>query len=476
MNTSRAKAIAVTWTTDSCNAVRVHAVHNSCAVEACWHGELNKDGASLAELLLNAMKALGADDSVYIIAGGNGQGWGMADLEMPATLKSDELKSALSFELRKQTPIPQEKLLWGYRLLPKGAKDATRPVRLFYVRSEHWASWLKAADGLHHIDALLPAPVALDPVLAGESLVLPASHATEGIYEYAPGKGGRAIIPHGEDEPLSLSQAVPPKACALGPISDLDRAVQLNFASAIVLGIYGLTSCVNEDHHTMVPLPERFRARRNIPSKILAACLGFFIVALAVYSLAGNLSGYSAQLRQVDQAMRKTQAELDQLQKLVDPKYNERAALIKQELIDNTPSGPDMPSALLAVTRTVPQTHWIGDAFEWRDGNVSFRVRGDTKDLELTSKLEDSKFLGDVTERLSTMSSGVFTQRFEAVARYDTPVEAEILRAREEERRQKEAARLEKARQLLQEQEAEELEEEIEVIEEDVEDVEGVEE
>ena len=197
MNTSRAKAIAVTWTTDSCNAVRVHAVHNSCAVEACWHGELNKDGASLAELLLNAMKALGADDSVYIIAGGNGQGWGMADLEMPATLKSDELKSALSFELRKQTPIPQEKLLWGYRLLPKGAKDATRPVRLFYVRLEHWASWLKAADGLHHIDALLPAPVALDPVLAGESLVLPPRESTN----TRPARVGAPSFPTGRTSP-----------------------------------------------------------------------------------------------------------------------------------------------------------------------------------------------------------------------------------------------------------------------------------
>lgn len=447
---NRNQSIAVTWTTDTCRAVRLRVTGNACQVDACWHGEVGKDGASLAELVLNAAKAVGADDSSYIVAGGNGQGWGMADLQMPA-LKPEELNNALSFELRKQTPLSSDKLHWGYRLLPKKANGTTQPVRLFYVRTEHWNSWLKAANGLHHIDALLPAPVALDPVLEGASLIMPGGPGTPGRYEYAIGENGRVVIPRDETAPLKLSEALSADLCKPGPVNDLPQAVQLGFVPTIVLGLYGLTSCINQDQSTMVPLPDRFHARRNIPVKIAAACLGVYLLGLLIFVLAGNLSGHATQLRQLDQSIKKVRAELEKLQKLTDPKGVERINLLKQELLDNTPNRPDFPTALLAVTQAVPSTHWISDNFEWRDGQIAFKIQGPTKEVDLPSKLEDSRFLGDVTERLSTMNNGSYTQRFEAIARFDTEIEAEVLRTREEQKQQKLKEQLEKEQAALKE-------------------------
>lgn len=428
---SRNSAIAVTWTTDTCHAVKLRADGNACRVDVCWKGQTGKDGASLAELLLNAIKNVGGDDSIYIIAGGNGQGWGMADLNMPA-LKREEMKNALTFELKKQTPLSSEKLHWGYRLLPKRPGNSSQPVRLFYVRTEHWNSWLKAADGLHHIDAILPAPIALDPVLQDASFIMPEPNGAPARYEYAPAETGRVVVPRSDTAPTTLAQAIPPETCKLGPIDKLDETERAGFASAIILGIYGLTDCVNTDAGTMLPIPERFHARRHIASKIAATVIAVYLLGLLAYAIAGNLSGHAAQLRQVDQAIKKTQTELDQLKKLLDPKDSERTALIRQELQDNTLNRPDFPTVLMAVTQTIPSTHWISDAFEWRDGQITFKIQGPAKELELTTKLEDSKYLGDVTERLSTMNNGSYTQRFEAIARYDTEIEADILRSRQE--------------------------------------------
>lgn len=201
----------------------------------------------------------------------------------------------------------------------------------------------------------------------------------------------------------------------------------------------------------MVPLPDRFHARRNIPVKIAAACLGVYLLGLLIFVLAGNLSGHATQLRQLDQSIKKVRAELEKLQKLTDPKGVERINLLKQELLDNTPNRPDFPTALLAVTQAVPSTHWISDNFEWRDGQIAFKIQGPTKEVDLTSKLEDSRFLGDVTERLSTMNNGSYTQRFEAIARFDTEIEAEVLRTREEQKQQKQKEQLEKEQAALKE-------------------------
>ncbi|MCQ2396408.1 MAG: hypothetical protein MJ106_01770 [Lentisphaeria bacterium] len=463
---TRNLAIAVTWSTDNCQAVRLRADGNVCKVEACWQGQVGKDGASLAELLLHAVKAVGGDDSIYIIAGGNGQGWGMADLNMPS-LKRDELKNALTFELKKQTPLSAEKLHWGYRVLPKKAGVATQPVRLFYVRTEHWNSWLKAADGLHHIDAILPAPVALDPVLQDSTFVMPEPHDAPARYEYVPCESGRAVAPRNDNAPLTLAQAIPPETCQLGPLAQLDETARAQFAPAIVLGIYGLTDCVNTDSATMLPIPERFRARRHVAVKIASAVIAVYIIGLIAYAIAGNFSGHAAQLRQIDQAIKKAQAELDQLNEAMSLKVAEKTALIRQELQDNTPNRPDFPTVLMAVTQTIPSTHWISDSFEWRDGQVSFKIQGSSKEMELTSKLEDSKFLGDVTERLSTMNNGAYTQRFEAIARYDTEIEADVLRTRQETMKKREEERLKIQKEIEEKVKAAQAEEDAALEEED---------
>ncbi len=445
---TRTQAIALTWTTDACHAIRVTVQGRGARVAAHWHGQVGAECASLAELLMRAVKEVGGDDQSYIVAGGNGQGWGMADLVMPP-LKREEMQNALAFQLRKQTPLPADRLRWGYRLLPRKKGDATQKVRLFYVRSENWNSWLKAMDGLHHVDALIPAPVALDPLLDAKTLALPEEPPTTGLYRYEPSPEGRMVSPVAEECAKPFAELLPRDLCEPGDLEKLSPQEQSFYVSPALLALYGLTASLNDDQSTLVPLPERFHARRFLSAKIGVAVLAFYLVLLAVYSLAGSFSGYARQLRQVDQAIKKTTAELDALKKASDPKDKERVTLIRQELQDNTPNAPDFPTALLAVTRTVPSTHWLADPLEWRDGKLTFRVQGPQKDAELSLKLEESPYLGDAAERLTTTAKeGSITQRFEVTARYDTPLEAQIRQAKEEAKLEQEKAQAkEKAEQ-----------------------------
>ncbi|MBR4125186.1 MAG: hypothetical protein IKR13_03200, partial [Victivallales bacterium] len=257
---ARNNSIAVTWTPNSCHAVRMGVSGKECVVTKAWHGILGKNGDSAAELVLNALRALQADDSIFIVAGGSGQGWGMADVKAPA-LKQEDLRNALAFELRKQTPMPLDQLRWGYRVLPgEDKQDQRKRVRLFFVKNDYWTSWMKAIDGLHHLDALLPAPVALDPILDGQNLTILDSSA----YEYRASAEGRQVIPLTGGASVTFEQAFPLKNFSPGELGKLPEEEKLSYVPALTLGVYALTGSVSADAKTLVPLPDRFVAHRNI--------------------------------------------------------------------------------------------------------------------------------------------------------------------------------------------------------------------
>lgn len=463
---ARNNAIALTWTPNSCHAVRMSAAGAGCTVVQVWHGTLGKDGDSPAELALNALRALRADDSVFIVAGGNGQGWGMAEVRTP-NLKSDDLRNALAFELRKQTPLPMDQIRWGYRVLPEpDAKgNARKRVRLFFIKNDHWNSWMKTVDGLHHLDALMPAPVALDPILANQSLFLPEN----GGCEYRPTADGRQPLPLPEGTRLSFEQAFPMKNFTPGKLAALDDAEKLAYVPALVLGAYALTANVSHDAKTLVPLPERFAAHRNIALKALALCVVIYLIGLCVYVVTGNMSAKAAQIRQIDVAIEQTRTELERLKKMLDPKDQEKAKLIREELLANAPGGPDFPTALLAITQAVNPPMWVAQTLEWKNGAISFQTQGPKKDVDLANRLEYSPYLGDVSERMSTYNqeTNTHTQRFELMARFDTPPEEEALKIhqRKEAERQAEEQRRQAAAEEAEEN-AEDDGEEFEELEE----------
>ncbi len=436
----RNTSLALTWTPTSCHAVRLEGGSNGCEVVAAWSGEC-AGGDSLAELAARAVREVGGNDSIYIVAGGSGQGWGMADLTMPR-LKSEELRTALEFEVRKQTPLPGDKLRWGYRLLPQAKRgDGRQPVRLYYVRTEHWESWLKALAGLHHVDAMLPAPAALDPLLAGKALVVPGGEHQPNACEYR-SEEGRRLIAAAAEPPADLPAALPFPGLQLGVLNQRSAAERLAFTQAVLLAMYGLSAAVTDDRHTAIPLPEHLTTHRHVALKGIAACLAVYLLCLVAFTVAGRMQFKAAQIRRVDVAIAQARKELEAVNKLLDPKDAERGALLRKEILDNTESRPDFPSVLMEITRAVQAPAWASQSLEWKDGTVTVQIQGPTKDLELAARLESSPYIGDVAERLSSFnqSTNAYVQRFEMVARFDSPEEEALVKMQQEKKRRQEEA------------------------------------
>lgn len=433
----RTSAVALSWNQRSCSAIRLERGRERFQVAAVWQAEFAQHKElTLAELLTQACKALAVDENTYVLAAGSSQGWGMADIRMPA-LKNEELRNALSFELRKQTPLPPEKLHWGYRVLPKANKtDAKVTVRLYYVSNEHWDQWITALGGLSHLDGILPAPVALDPLLDGKSLTLAEENGT--ALQYAPAGGGtRAVCPI--TTPV-WQDALPWHEFDTDRLEKLNDRQRWDGLPAIVLAAYGLTRDCVTDETTRAPVPENLKAHRHVASKTMAALLAFLVVIALLTGGIRNLQQKGAHLRQLEAEIKAVETRLGAFAKMNNPNEAEFCALLRQEMTDNLKTGPDFPETLLELTRLIEPPAWIAQRLEWSDNLVTLQLQSSQRDLDLAGKLEESPLLGDVRELGTTFNQGLYSIRLSLNARHDAEDELESTTRRQAEHQQNETA------------------------------------
>ncbi len=463
VNFVRTISTAVCWTRHCCHVVRLQRSRDVFKVLACWKGDVSKE-QSLAELIALGVKSVETSDQEFIVAGGDTTGWGTAELLLPA-LSGAELKSALQFELRKQTPISPDKLRWGYRILESPDKGRRIRIRFFYIKDDEWGRWCSALKGLPHVDVILPAQLALDPLFADADCFIPDDTAQAG-YACRRVNDTRLIVREQTPAELTPEKAFPPFASfQSGPLNDKTPAEQMAFIPALLSAAYGLTRNSNQDQFTLIPPPDALKAHRYIASKIIAAGLLVFTCITLLLGMTRQLQARASHLRKIDSEIGKIQAEIKALQTNQggNPE-REFVAILEQELRDNVQIMPSFPEALLELTHLIESPAWASSRMEWNAGQISLQLQSPQRDLELPGKLEESPMLGDVRELSSSYNQGNYLSRYTMNARYDTSeekVEFELRRAKRQEqnrlREQQEAdGQQQKARESFHEAQAEE--------------------
>ncbi|MGI6356475.1 MAG: hypothetical protein ACOX6W_15490 [Lentisphaeria bacterium] len=441
--------LAFTWSSlGQCRGVRLRRSGDRCRVEAFWGDDTGR-AVSLAETLAAGRRTLGGSEMTVCLAGATDSGWGMADVDMP-NLKAAELRNALSFELRKHTPLPVERLTWGYRVLAKKNNENRVLVRLYYLKSDIWRQWVEAASGLGQLDVLLPPPVALDPLLNGKTVFFPGRN-THDCFRFVPSGSGRAIVAAAGPEserPQTLAEALPLEQMDFGGLKELPIEEQLSYVGALTLGVYGLTRSLSRDLSTLAPTPEGLRPRRNQGVRVLAYALGLYILGCLL--IGGVRAGQSrlARLRLLESERQAIQTQTAILQKQLNPEVRAYAKTLKQELTDAIAITPSLPQALLELTRLIEPPTWMSGRFEWKEGGqVDFQIQEVESDPELATRLEYSPILGDVRELSSVYDAreNKRTRKFTLNVRYDTDKERAEAQAAAEKRREQEAAAAAKA-------------------------------
>lgn len=417
----RQSSAAISWTQDgTCHAVRLkRTASDKCSVVVSWSGKADKEH-TLAEILAEAAQHVGAKDADCLIAAPAISGWGTADIALPA-LPPDQISNALAFELRKHTPVPPEKLAWGYRTLEKARKGQRGKARLLFLKQELWRQWCATATPLAPLDAILPAPAALDPLAQNQTVIFPRHDGEPEAWTNSP--DGRtfqsASLVDENDTPLPLQQLLQADYMNFGDIASLPCEQQYPFADAVIAAAYGLTGQTARDADTLIPLPDTLRAHRSIALVVSA------VIFLAIAIASGVL--YAVLLLQSNFAQqRDLQAEIARLDKLiaeqkaiVRPERLTKIKELEEEIKGDIPNYPPFALALKDITNIFdPEREhkpWISTRLQWSHDTSTIRFSieepladsGDKpfiEDLNLLDELADSPYLIDVRGNSSSVN------------------------------------------------------------------------
>ena len=417
----RTTAIALTWTADrQCQGVRVRRAGERFAVERIWSASFG-EGQSLGDTLAEGVRALAADEACSVIVGPATPCCCCTDLTMPR-LPPDELRKALAFELGRQSPLPAEKLVWGYRLLPETRRRQGKAlVRLYGLREAEWQKLLDELGSMEFgVDAILPPEVALDPLLSEKPLFLPSGNGHGFLFAPA-AKGGREIVlvpapPTGvlgdpAVAPILLNVALG------GELDSREPVAQQAFLPALLLALYGLGSALHHDRTTGLPVPGELRVRRNRAGRFVAMLLAVYLLAILA---AATVQRYQAGSRQF-QALR---AETQRLRAQISDfrgrgETDDFLQNLETEFKDAKFEKPPLALCLLEVTQRVGVDTWVQN-FSWNDGKIDLELTTTNENLDVIPKLEASPFLSEVVSAGKIRGpNDIWTVRLQMVAAYE---------------------------------------------------------
>lgn len=444
---SKKSAIGLTWRSDGrCWGVHLRRAGRRCTAALFWQSDA-RGGESLAGRLAEGFRGLGATENTVVVVGGTGWQHGFVDVKMPK-LSGDDMRAALQFELSKHAPLPAERLVWGYRLLPDGDGDR-QLTRLVYMRETDWRQWLDDASGLGaRVDAIIPPAVVMDPLLVGREVYLEGSASGVGfLFQPQPGGGRDAQRRQavGEDvfgalpEPLALPLLEP------GGLQAMHPEQQQDYCPAALLAMYGLTGQVGSDRKTWLPVPLELRPRRHRYSRLVAGTLMVYLLVLVAVAMFGEYKAAGKYHRELQRSCAAVEKQIDAFEE----QQSDSTSLetLPQELEDARIFRPTLPAVLADLTRLIDDTSWV-QQFEWQDttGIVTqvslVMVTGDDS-TDLFDLLEASPVIGDVKPGQTIRRGGKVTKTILMNARFDTDAEAEERRTSEARLRAEEKAEAE---------------------------------
>ena len=425
----RPSATAFSWNQEGhCRAVRLSIERERLLLLSHWRADVAPKSSAIAEAFAAGRKELGCEENDFILLAPPTSGWGAADLTLPP-LSQEETRAALEFELRKQTPIPPDRLVWGFRTLPSTSTEERR-LRLFYVRSDAWRHWLKCAEGLAHLDIIAPAPITLDPLLAEQAVAFPEKNA----FSYLPTATGREIAPL--DAQTQFPPLPPIENLDPGSLASLTEAEQREYTSAIILAAYGLTRETSSDAKTLPRVPDAMLPKRHLFAQYASAFLLVVTIAFLCIGLLRGIQNRRAQIQLLENEIRKVDATNAALRKQFPPNAIQAAKTLETELLKYQDNTPELNAVLCELTRIIQPPSWLGGGFEWKATSgldivpITFTIKepiGTTENQELALKLNNSPILGDAKEIQSMVGrNNLQERRFSLNARLDIGNERQI--------------------------------------------------
>ena len=392
---SQNSCIGITWDQDgACRGVKICRRNDAYVISDTWHHSPETE-EELPIALQRGVETLAAGENPRIIAGGAVPESGFLDLDVP-DLNPDELRSLLTYELRKQSPVEETDIVWGYRKLPAdGAGNGKNRLRLIYMREIAWRRWVDNISSIARgIDALLPPFAAVDPVLRGRPVALAGNGRDYVLASKADGL--RTVLRCHDFPPECFGAGPEPLACQslrLGQLQEFAPSEQSCFTGAVILALYGLGDTLRADRKTLLDFPLELRRRPHKASVRLGALLAVYLIAILMF---GGIHQYLQARSYLDELNTEISQTRQAAMQLADSRQPIAAVqAIREEVQDLKLNEASLTECLIELTRLLDDRYWVS-SLHWNQGKIQLQIRTAIDDLSFIEALEQSPILADV--------------------------------------------------------------------------------
>lgn len=425
------ECVSLTWTrAGDCRGVLLRRGQGGTRVVRHWQDRA-PEGTGVGQVLRHALRHLDGRRNCILVAGSADVCAGSADLEYP-TLPERELRNSLQYELAYHTPVQEDKVVWGYRVLQRA--DAQQRLRLYYMRESEWHRWLDELGALGRgVDAVLPPTLCFDPVLRGKSCFITATENGADGYLFRAGPDGERVVEWTEeppedavgtgDTPLSGLDAFKP-----GSLEGLSADEQRSYLPAILLGLYAMSSALHTDSNTRIPLPYELRPVRNRYSRLFAVALLLCLVTLAGYA---GWKEYTAAKAYQDELRARIGDIESWAQNRGGGDEDSRYDTLMAELRDVAVPRVSFAASLQELTQITPDTLWV-QSLSWKDGRLDVQFATEETDTGILRTVEDSELFSGVSPQGTKIDrNGLRTIRLRMYASLPEETEDDVRRRSE---------------------------------------------
>lgn len=378
-----------------CRAVKV--VGGRKEFEVVGEAECLLEGDNLSEKVRDLVESLRPSDDTLVIAGSDRLGTSV-DLVMPK-LSADDLHHALEFEVPKYTPLSDEDIIWGYRVIGDMGEKGQH-IRLGVVSADQWEHFISLVSSVSKgIEMILPPVMALDPAFGDvDFCTFDDGNNRNMLCKSSDGLREAVFV---EVDPLESSFKIPRNIDIADNCSVDDDEISYK---AVLMAVYGLTANIRKDRRSWIKVPQTIKSKRPLSLMFINVLLLVGIMGMAIFTGVKHLSVYNKKVAVYKKHIERLKKENSKIN--VVKADDELISALEQEMDDVLRNRPGFTNLLTVITETVDDSHWC-DSFSWDGERFSIKLKTNNENSDVAMALEQSGYFENVTFKKNQSSSGL---------------------------------------------------------------------
>ncbi len=377
-----------------CRAVKMEGSRKEFEIQAV--AECTLEGEDNAEQIKELVDSLNPSDNSLVIAGSDRLG-NTVDLIMPK-LSPEDLQSALQFEIPKYTPLSDEDVIWGYRIVGDIGEKGQH-LRLGITPATEWEHTISLLGSVSTgVEMIMPPPMALDPAFGDVDYCCFDDGCNRSMLtKNDEGLRDAAFV---EVDALTNPFQLP---ATVGINPECSAEVDENLCKASLLAVYGLTANLRKDRRTWVKVPQTIQTKRRRSLMVVNAILALVLLGAGIYTGVSYLVAYNKEVGVYSKHVDRLKKEIEAIS--VVKADDKLITQLEKEMDDVLRDRPGFANLLSIITEIIDDSHW-SDRFSWNGERFTIGLKTTKDDSDVAMLLEQSGYFENVTFKKDTSTSG----------------------------------------------------------------------